>query len=707
MKAFYSKYLLLPKIFSVRFLSTLLILFSSFYAYSQEKQDSVTFEKKHKQVSISATKSSKSLDALPIPGSIIDKKEIAETAATKLDEVIEKQTGIVSVPTKTGTKGVQMQGLDASYTAILLDGCPMIGRSFGALDLNRISLADIEKIEIIRGASSSLYGSNALGGVINLISKTQVEDGKNIFLSMKYGTNNSLNSSALYQYKKGRLQLSNSIDYYKTDGFDLIDSDLLSTINPFRNYSFRSKIKYDLSEKIILKANGRYFNQEQENTGEKSNFLLEGQSEIKEWNLGSSIKYLMHSNFSTEVEIYTTNYRTDEFLQNQNGSLFDENYFDHTLLQSELRNNFNFKAINGIIGFGMTKEKLDRKDFSSIAQQDLKFLYGQLDCLAFGVVDIIAGSRYDNYNNYSPEISNKLALGFPISKQLKINGSVGTGFKIPDFRQRYFDFTNSTIGYTVLGREVAFNRLTAMENDGMLQGIFIPFSEINSPLKSETSLNINVGIRFKVNEKTSFNINFFKNEVVNLIEAQLVANKSNSLPVFSYFNLNQVETKGVEFNTRFRPNNKLEIKGGYQLLYANDIDVKNRFEDEDIYARDLETLEILKLSKGDYFGLFNRSRHMGNLKLYYDLNEKININTIITYRSKYALNDSNGNNILDAYDEFIEGYTLCDLGITHYTTSLRSIQLGVKNIFNFTNPEYISNISGRLYYINLKITINN
>ena len=93
--------------------------------------------------------------------------------------------------------------------------------------------------------------------------------------------------------------------------------------------------------------------------------------------------------------------------------------------------------------------------------------------------------------------------------------------------------------------------------------------------------------------------------------------------------------------------------------------------------------------------------------MYYDLNEKININTIITYRSKYALNDSNGNNILDNYDEFIDGYTLCDIGITHHTTSLQYIQLGVKNIFNFTNPEYISNISGRLYYINLKITINN
>ena len=51
---------------------------------------------------------------------------------------------------------------------------------------------------------------------------------------------------------------------------------------------------------------------------------------------------------------------------------------------------------------------------------------------------------------------------------------MGTGFKVPDFRQRYFDFTNSTIGYTVLGRDVAFDRLTTMGNNGMLQNVFIP-----------------------------------------------------------------------------------------------------------------------------------------------------------------------------------------------------------------------------------------
>jgi len=94
---------------------------------------------------------------------------------------------------------------------------------------------------------------------------------------------------------------------------------------------------------------------------------------------------------------------------------------------------------------------------------------------------------------------------------------------------------------------------------------------------------------------------------------------------------------------------------------------------------------------------------MGNIKLNYHLNKKTDLNTMLTYRSKYALSDSNANGFLDNYDQFIDGYSLCDVGVTHHINPLQSFQIGIKNISGFTNPEYISNISGRLYYMNFKI----
>ena len=672
-------------------------LLSVFTAFSQS--DSILTENKLNEVIISATKTNQTVNELPIPITIISEKEVQEFSASKLYDVITKQTGIVSVTTKTGTEGLQMQGLDASYTTFLIDGFPIIGRSFGTLDLNRISVADIERIEVVKGPSSSLYGSNALGGVINLISKKQIDDGPIISTSLKHATYNSTNSSLVYKYKEGTFQISNSFDYYKTDGYDLIDTDLLSTVNPYSNYTFRSNFKYALSDKLLLNTNGHYYKQEQINIAADSSYLLKGESNIKEWSFGASAKYLMNANFNQQLEIYKTNYRADEFLNTEGGVLYEDNYFDHTLLQSEMKSSFTYKGVNSIVGFGITKEELSRRDFSNNPEQDLKFIYGQLDATAFNKVNIILGSRYDNYTNYTPVVSNKLALGFPLTNKIQLNGSVGTGFKTPDFRQKYFDFTNSTIGYIVLGRDVAIDRLDAMQN---IQEV-VPFSELSSPLKSETSLNINIGLKYNPTDNLSFDVNLFNNKVNDLIEWKLVAKDENNINIYSYFNVNQVETKGLEFNTTYKKVNDWEIKFGYQLLYAYDTEVKRRFEEETIYARDQETNVSFKLNKDDYFGLFNRSRHMGNIKLNYHLDDKTEMNAMLTYRSKYALSDSNANGFLDTYDQFIEGYSLCDLGISHQISSLKSCQIGVKNIFGFTNPEYISNISGRLYYMNFKI----
>ena len=680
-------------------------MLSAYFSFSQNQKDTIVFDRKLEEVTISATKTAKSIAKLPIPVMIISEKEIEEFGSSKLFDVIKRQTGIVSVTTKTGTEGLQMQGLDASYTTILLDGFPIIGRSFGALDLNRIALVDVEKIEVIKGASSSLYGSNALGGVINLVSKKKLIDGKSTTFSLKHATHNTTNASLIYQYKKEHLQLSNSFDYYNSDGYDLIDSDKLSTVNPYSNYTISSNLKYGISDKILLNTNARYYKQEQVHTAEHLNSLLKGKSNIEEWSLGSSLKYLMSSNFNQQLEVYKTNYRADEFLNTEEGILHDNNYFDHTLLQSELKSYFTYKGLNTVIGFGMTKEELSRRDFSNNPKQDLKFLYGQLDATAFDKLNIILGSRYDYYTDYTPVFSNKLALGFPITKKLNINSSVGTGFKTPDFRQKYFDFTNSTIGYTVLGRDVAFDRLATMQAEGIIQEI-VPFSELISPLKSETSINLNLGIKYYPTHYLTFDVNLFNNKVNDLIEWQLVAKGVNNTNIYSYFNINQVETKGIEFNSAYRKVDNWEIKFGYQLLYAYDTQVlKEIGQDTVYYARDPETQVSIKLNKEDYFGLFNRSRHTANIKLNYHLNDKTELNTILTYRSKYALSDSNGNDILDTYDEFVAGYSLCDVGFSHQISLLKSFQIGVKNIFGFTNPEYISNISGRLYYINIKINI--
>ena len=107
------------------------LLIVSQLANAQIKQDSILLEREINEVKISVAKTLKSIEDLPIPAKkIINEQEIKAYGASTLEEVINKQSGIIGTTTKTGTEGLQMQGLDASYTSILIDGFPLIGRSF-------------------------------------------------------------------------------------------------------------------------------------------------------------------------------------------------------------------------------------------------------------------------------------------------------------------------------------------------------------------------------------------------------------------------------------------------------------------------------------------------------------------------------------------------------------------------------------------------
>ena len=152
----------------------LLILFFSsklmaqFDVISEQNSDSL---QELEEVIISATRTERQLSSLPLNAQLIAQNEIETINAVRLTDILAEQTGLITVPDFGGGEGIQMQGLDSQYTLILIDGFPLIGRSAGTLDINRLTVGNIEQIEIIKGASSSLYGNEALGGVINIVTK--------------------------------------------------------------------------------------------------------------------------------------------------------------------------------------------------------------------------------------------------------------------------------------------------------------------------------------------------------------------------------------------------------------------------------------------------------------------------------------------------------------------------------------------------------
>ena len=646
------------------------------------------------EVFITATRTERQLSSLPLPISIITSTDISKAGVSKLNEILSEQTGLMMIPDFGGGEGIQIQGLDSAYTLILIDGVPLVGRSAGTLDLTRVSVGNIDRIEIVKGASSALYGSEALAGVINIITKRPKFDTFYGNISERYATFNTHDMNGNLVWKKKKFSGTLFANYYSSDGYNFSNSDFLQTVEPYSNLTVQPRWYYDFSDKLKLVAGFRYYKQQQDYKTEIDAERYEGKTNTNEWNAQLRLEHNWNSKIASEYELYATNYKADEFLNDSNNQLFENGYYNQNLLRPEIRTTITINKNKITTGFGVNHETLDRTYFNGEIAFDSQYFYVQYDYNPIEKLNILAGFRYDNHNQFQSQWSPKLAVNYKISNSISIKSSYGYGFKAPDFRQLYFDFTNSTVGYTVLGYNVAENRLNELEDQGQLlsrvQGI-----NFSDPLKPERSVNFNLGGFYK-RGKLKIDVNAFYNSITNLIDTRVVAQKTNGQNVFSYLNSNEIFTYGVEYNTSYNFTPDFKVSFGYQYLIAKDKSVIKAIENGEVFARDPITLESFQLTKSDYFGLFNRSKHTANIKFFYTIPKlKTDINLRVIYRGKFGLFDTNSNQILDIYDDFVNEYYITNLSISRLFMDKFMLQIGANNLFDFTNPQEISDVPGR------------
>ncbi|GAB1856516.1 TonB-dependent receptor [Flavobacteriaceae bacterium MHTCC 0001] len=696
----------------------LTIYFSFFflgYSFSQElvvKTSDSTKTEHLGEVIVSATRTARQLSSLPLPAQVISKRDIRSSNSVRLSDILNEQTGLITVPDFGGGQGIQLQGLDSQYTLILIDGVPLVGRSAGTLDLSRVTVGNIKQIEVVKGASSALYGNEALGGVVNIITETP-KLGFNGNQNYRGGTLNAHDLSTNISYKKNKLGVTTFLNRYSSYGYDLVEDNETNTVEPFVNYTFNTSIFYRFSDATKITVSGRYYQQEQDNIASNE---LSGESKIDEWNATVVLNHKFNEKWDSYIEFYTTQYKTEEYLNDADGNLFDQSNFNQRFIRPELRTTFSpVEEHTFITGFGLTNERLDRTLFSTTPEFNSPYIYVQYDGTLTDALNLILGARFDSHSEYESQFSPKAAIRYKLNDKIAVKGSVGYGFKAPDFRQLYLDFTNSTVGYTVLGYNEVPKRLQELFEQEQLnldnlsevdQQVLIntTLATFDNPLKAESSISYNFGLDYAPITNLSLNINIFRNDIENLIDTRVLFQKQNGQNVFSYYNVNKVYTQGIEFNTVWKPTTHLKIAGGYQLLYAKDKEAEKAFKEDGVFARESAGTAAFRLEASDYFGLFNRSRHMANLKLFYTIPKwDVDTNLRTTYRSKYGLFDSNDNNYLDAYDDFVDGYTIIDLAVNKSFFENYQVGFGVDNLFDFTDPQNISNIPGRLIYGKLNI----
>ncbi|UII74826.1 TonB-dependent receptor [Flagellimonas sp. HMM57] len=651
----------------------------------KEERDSILTENLD-EVVVTATRTIRQLSSLPLPVTLIGKEQLQQTGVTRLDQILNEQTGIIMTPDATigGGEGVQIQGIASDYVLILIDGVPVVGRSSGNLDLSRFAIGNIKQIEIVKGPSSSLFGSEALGGVINIITEKPTSESISGQVSHRAATFNDQNTNLSLNQRFEKIGYSVFADRLSTDGFDLAPSDEGQTVNPFYNYTFNGRFFADITENLDVFVSGRYFFQEFD--------VQPSTSEEKDANALLRINHDASKKTNLQYEFYYTNYTTDEqVIDPIEEELLIANDFDQKLFRPEIRFNHSFSPNNTLtLGAGYNFENLNRSLFAETVTFDSQYAFAQYDFKPLGKLNIIAGARFDNHSEYNSQLSPKISAKYDITSNFSVKGSVGSGFKAPDFRQLYLDFTNAAGGgYSVFGKEVEAAGIQRLQENNEIATLQVDPSRLGQSLDAESSVGYNLGFTYKKGALSS-EVNFFRNDFENLIDTRILAAKTNGQNVFGYINRESVYTQGAEIDVKYTISKNLNLSAGYQLLYAFDKEKEEAFENGDVFGRNQETLETVRLQREDYFGLENRSRHTLNLKAFYEIPEwDANANLRVVYRSRFGLADRNGNDLLDELDNsFVDGYALVNLAFGKTFLEHYSLQLGVNNLLDFkgTNP---------------------
>ena len=654
---------------------------------------------------VTGTKSARDAEDTPIQTQVITKQEIDASGILRLGDLLANQTGLAVI--SDHGSGIQMQGFDPDYTLILIDGEPIIGRTAGTLDLDRFLIGNVEQVEIVKGSTSSLYGSEALAGVINLITRPPQEP-FSASLQSRYGSFGSFNITGELETQQNNVGASLFIDRSQSAGYDHTPDTAPPTTPEYTTYTLNPKITYTPNDQTKFTLTGRVYTEDQysldEVTENRETVSLNSDAKLIDWSIHPQIVYQWTPSTQITGKLYTASYHTkSELTYQQNGNAYSLATFDQKYHKAELQAQTLIGQTNIVtIGIGGIGEsvKADRITGGKQTAQSA-FAFFQEEWMPTSWLDVVISGRIDAHSAYKTRLSPKTSLLLKPVSWLRLRGSIGSGFKAPTFQQLYLDFTNPTAGYSVLGSTYVGEGMATFQQEGRIAALLQNPDSLQQ-IRAESAVSLNGGIEVIPNKHISAKFNVFRNNVKDLIESAPIARKTNGQSVYSYFNLNRVYTQGIETNLTITPFSGATAAIGYQYLEAKDKGVIEEVEAGQVVKIDTETDKLRRVEIAEYGGLYNRSKHTVTVRLMYD-NPQIGFTTTLRglYRGKYGYRDRNLNSILDAPEEFAPGYDLWHLAITQKIRNTITLQVGMDNLFDEKRLDYTPSLPGRSLYAGL------
>ncbi len=465
---------------------------------------------------------------------IISRETIDKLAAQNLKDVLSNQLNIRLVEDNILGTNISMQGINGENIKILIDGIPLIGRLNGNIDLSQINLSNIEKIEIIQGPMSVNFGTNALGGVINLISKTPSKEKLKIASNNYYETSGHFNFLGNIDYHKNKTSISLDGGRNFFDGWSENSNTRNQQWKPKEQYLLNATAIHELS-KTKIKLQLQAFDELITNRGiPLSNIINAFDDYYHTIRVNNSIN--LNNAHASDGWNYNLLVAYGYYKRYKNTYYRDLNTLTEVLTTNEGDQDTTvFKTVTSRGNFFNTSNPNFRYEFGYDISLDygngLRFLEQKniQDYAIFGSAEIVLdkltlkpGFRYSYNTKYQAPIIPSLALRYKIDHSLTARASVGFGFRAPSLKELYLYFVDANHN---------------------IQG--------NSKLNAEKSLNLSASL-VKKSENTTQELTFFSNDIDNMISLALT---NGIFQEYSYINIGKFKSTGLQYSINYKAGN--------------------------------------------------------------------------------------------------------------------------------------------------------
>jgi len=604
---------------------------------------------------VTATMVEMEIKKIPSAVEIITEEEIEEMGAlTVADALMESHSLYLQGDTERALVA-SLRGLRTTHTLVLIDGRRVAAGLRDNINLDDIPTSMIERIEIVRGPSSALYGSDAIGGVINIITKQPTEDAiagvAFRYGQSKYGEAQNPFVKGYMAEKKGRIGYSLSASFDLKNQYDRYDNTAwtdgdkksfrsgtgLFSFDLFTNHRLQGGFDHSRVDRKGIRPYLWGDGKRQAITSRKS-YFLEYQGEF--WKYSNLVLRAYQYNFETDIDIFPVIFGPTINPMTQSE---DPYYLDQELNQVEGRWSHLFLARHMVtMGAESRSEKRIDKYSDNLVSNNAYFFQD-----VFQVADpllLVFGARYDSHSDFGTAFSPKVSLTCSVQDNLRLKSSYGKGIRAPSIFELYIESPTK-------------------------ESLIRP----NLDLNAEKSRSYEFGVEGEYREFSGV-IRFFRNDLTDMINTVQVGmdtlyaqkryggiDKSKRpwvRPVLQYTNIAEAMTQGFEISA------SVKLPRGFVL------------------SDDATILETRDKTTGAR--LFNKPDLLNNAKLEYE-------NPRLGVKANLRATTVGSRRISDTYEA--ESYTFIHLYASRKLSNSIEAYAGINNIFN-NDPNIFGYLEG-------------